>query len=300
MYGDDYYFLEMNTRLQVEHPVTECITGIDLVGWQLDVAEGGCCRTRRSRPDGHAIEVRLYAEDSRADDLPSTGIVSRFNFDDPRLRVDTGIATGSTVSPYYDPMLAKVISHGRDRRTAAARLAAGLRAGVVHGVVTNRDLLVSILESPAFLDDVTTTAFLSDHADLRTQQPPAADLAAARLAAAAGYWSAVSGDVPDAQAAGVPAGWRNVARPGGVSVTLEGLSSQVDAGDGGAPSRVGSAGRWGLAEAAETTGQQFGDEAVEWFDGTVRILDRSASPATASDAPASAGRVRRTGRLRCS
>ena len=285
VYGDDYYFLEMNTRLQVEHPVTECITGIDLVGWQLDVAEGRLLPDPPLAPDGHAIEVRLYAEDSRADDLPSTGIVSRFNFDDPRLRVDTGIATGSTVSPYYDPMLAKVISHGRDRRTAAARLAAGLRAGVVHGVVTNRDLLVSILESPAFLDDVTTTAFLSDHADLRTQQPPAADLAAARLAAAAGYWSAVSGDVPDAQAAGVPAGWRNVARPGGVSVTLEGLSSQST--PAMAVHRRGSVpqARWGLAEAAETTGQQFGDEAVEWFDGTVRILDRSASPATASDAP---------------
>ena len=264
--GDDYFFLEMNTRLQVEHPVTEEVTGLDLVGWQLDVASGGRLPTPPQAPSGHAIEVRLYAEDPRHDDLPSTGVVDVFDVADPRLRVDTGITAGSVVSPYYDPMLAKVIAAGRTRAEAAAKLQAGLAAARIHGVTTNRDMLCAILATPAFLDEVTTTAFLTEHPEVRHGGPTAAVRQQHAVAAAAVVWSSQGGAVPDVAAGVASPAWRNVARPAGVALRLTGRDADA-LGAGGIQvhrRRNGDATQWGIAAAPE----QLGADAAE-----VRLLD---------------------------
>ena len=161
-----FYFLEMNTRLQVEHPVTEEVTGLDLVELQLRVAEGEPLppEVREAAITGHAIEVRLYAEDVPAGFLPVTGTLHRFAIPSgPGLRVDTGFRDGSAVSPHYDAMLAKVIAHGRTRADAARLLARALRDAQIHGLTTNRDLLVAILREPEFLAGATDTGYLTRH-----------------------------------------------------------------------------------------------------------------------------------------
>ena len=286
--GDDYYFLEMNTRLQVEHPVTEAVTGIDLVAWQLDVAEGKRLPDPPAEPVGHAIEARLYAEDARHDDLPSTGVVTAFGFD-PELRVDTGVVAGSEVTPFYDPMLAKVIAHAPDRRAAAAVLARGLRSGQIHGVLTNRDLLVAVLESPQFRDEPTTTAFLQRHRHLRDAAPGVEVAAAHALAAAAAVLAlGASADAAGGASASVPTAWRNVQRPDGVGIELTGeqaaelaanLASAVVAGGAGpAPSatariqvrrRIGRDGapRWGFAAPSGAVGRA--PDSVSWSGDSV-------------------------------
>ena len=161
--GQRFYFLEMNTRLQVEHPVTEMVTGTDLVEWQIRVARGE--RLPAAQDDihrtGHAIEVRLYAEDPARGYLPNTGTLHAFEVP-ASLRVDSGVVSGSEVSSFYDPMLAKVIAHAPDRVTAAQSLALGLRAARLHGLVTNRDSLIAVLESDRFVSGDTTTAFLEE------------------------------------------------------------------------------------------------------------------------------------------
>ena len=179
-----FYFLEMNTRLQVEHPVTEEVTGLDLVELQLLIAEGEPlpARAREARISGHAIEVRLYAEDVAAGFAPATGVLHRFRFPAaPGIRVDTGFRDGSVVSPHYDAMLAKVVAHGPTRADAARRLARALGQAGIHGVTTNRDLLVAILREPEFLAGGTDTGYLTRH-------EPAA-LAAARAGPPAIRWS---------------------------------------------------------------------------------------------------------------
>jgi len=161
-----FYFLEMNTRLQVEHPVTEEVTGLDLVELQLRIAEGEPlpASARQARINGHAIEVRLYAEDVPAGFVPTTGTLHRFAFPPaPGIRVDTGFRDGSVVSPHYDAMLAKVIAHGRTRADAARRLARALGRAAIHGMTTNRDLLVAILREPEFLAGGTDTGYLTRH-----------------------------------------------------------------------------------------------------------------------------------------
>ena len=197
-----FFFLEMNTRLQVEHPVTEMVTGIDLVEWQIRVARGEVLPKGQEeiRRQGHAIEVRLYAEDPARGYLPNTGILREFAVD-PALRVDSGVEAGSLVTAYYDPMLAKVIAHAEDRESSASQLARGLRASRIHGLVTNRDSLVAILESPRFLSGETTTAFLEEEPAVLGPVVPS-DVRDRHLASIA-----VQGrPVLD----GVPAGWRNV------------------------------------------------------------------------------------------
>ena len=146
-----FWFLEVNTRLQVEHPVTELVTGLDLVALQLRIAEGEPLPTAvtEARIEGHAIEVRLYAEDVPAGFLPATGTLHRFHVP-AGVRVDAGVADGSVVGPHYDPMLAKVIAHGTTRTDAARRLRRALRGAQIHGVVTNRELLVAILDDADF------------------------------------------------------------------------------------------------------------------------------------------------------
>ncbi len=158
-----FWFLEVNTRLQVEHPVTEAVTGLDLVRQQIRVAQGLPLEHTQAdlAIDGHAIEARLYAEDVPAGFLPATGTLAAFAFpDDPAVRLDSGVEAGSVVGVAFDPMLAKVIAHAPTRAEAALRLALALERATIAGVVTNRDLLVSSLRHPAFLAGDTTTDFL--------------------------------------------------------------------------------------------------------------------------------------------
>src|SRR4051812_18333074 len=151
----------MNTRLQVEHPVTELVTGLDLVRLQLLVAQGQPLPPEAllAGIEGHAVEARLYAEDVPAGYLPATGTIHLFEPDEG-VRVDTGVETGSVVSPYYDAMLAKVVAHGATREEACARLAGALERTRVHGVTTNRDLLVRVLRSAEFLGGEVDTGYL--------------------------------------------------------------------------------------------------------------------------------------------
>ncbi len=161
-----FYFLEMNTRLQVEHPVTEMVTGLDLVAWQLRVAAGERLPLLQDVIvlKGHAIEARLYAEDPSRNFLPQTGTIAAFvPSTRAGVRTDHGIATGWTVSPYYDPMLAKVIGYGATREEARRRLIAGLEDTVLLGLSDNKSFLVSMLKHPAFVAGDATTGFIGAH-----------------------------------------------------------------------------------------------------------------------------------------
>jgi len=162
----NFYFLEMNTRLQVEHAVTEAITGIDMVGWQLRIAAGEPLPL--AQPDlqflGHAIEARLYAEDPYTDFLPQSGLLADWRpAKGEGVRIDHGVAPGENISPFYDPMLAKVIAHGGTREEARRRLIVALEDTVVLGLNTNRAFLVAALRHPAFIAGEATTAFIERH-----------------------------------------------------------------------------------------------------------------------------------------
>jgi acetyl-CoA carboxylase biotin carboxylase subunit len=161
-----FYFLEMNTRLQVEHAVTEAVLGLDLVALQIAVARGEALPFEQDdvAVRGHAIEVRLYAEDPQRDFLPSTGTLIRYRPPEgPGVRHDGGFAEGDEVSPYYDPMLAKLITWGVDRQAAMGRMAAALETWTVHGVVTNLGLLRRIVSHEAFCAGETHTGFIEEH-----------------------------------------------------------------------------------------------------------------------------------------
>ncbi len=167
-----FFFLEMNTRLQVEHPVTECVTGFDLVAWQLDIAAGKPLPITQDelRIRGHAIEVRLYAEDPYAGFLPQTGPIVRFD-PPPGIRVDSGIRSGGEVSAFYDPMLAKLIAHGRDRDEALRKLRRGLRETVFLGPVTNLGFLQTLLDDPEMLAGTIKTDTLDARFAERPERP---------------------------------------------------------------------------------------------------------------------------------
>ncbi|MDQ2715838.1 MAG: acetyl/propionyl/methylcrotonyl-CoA carboxylase subunit alpha [Chloroflexota bacterium] len=171
-----FYFLEMNTRLQVEHPVTELVTGIDLVRHQILIAAGESLSLTQEQisPRGHAIEMRLYAEDPDQDFLPSTGSITRFvKPEGPGIRVDSGIDSGDEITQYYDPMIAKLIVYGEDRPAAIARMRATLEQTIVFGVRTNAPLLHAIAMHPAFEEGYTHTNFLNEQRllDRRNEQP---------------------------------------------------------------------------------------------------------------------------------
>ncbi len=164
-----FFFLEMNTRLQVEHPVTECLTGTDLVAWQLDVANGRPLPLTQEQVErrGAAIEVRLYAEDPSKDFLPTFGHMYAYEHAaTPGIRYDDGIASGREITTFFDPMIAKIISHAPTRHEAASRLGNALRGLILHGPMTNRDYLAAIVDSPAYRSGDTTTAFVEEHPEL--------------------------------------------------------------------------------------------------------------------------------------
>ncbi|MBB1519481.1 geranyl-CoA carboxylase subunit apha [Aquipseudomonas guryensis] len=205
----EFFFLEMNTRLQVEHPVTELITGQDLVAWQIHAAEGQPLPLKQDeiRLTGHAMEVRLYAEDSAHNFLPQTGAVLRW---EPALlygiRIDHGLVEGQAVTPFYDPMLAKVIAYGATRDEARRKLARAVEDCVLLGVNGNQRFLANLLKHPEFAAGNATTAFIGEHfADdpsLTPQAPAAAELA---TAAALLYQGSANARAHQ----GGLAGWRN-------------------------------------------------------------------------------------------
>ncbi|PWB61581.1 MAG: carbamoyl-phosphate synthase subunit L [Bradyrhizobiaceae bacterium] len=180
-----FWFMEMNTRLQVEHPVTEAITGLDLVELQFRVAAGERLPLTQDEVPlrGHAVEARLYAEDPERGFLPSTGTLAALALPEGEgIRVDTGVAQGSTVSPWYDPMIAKVIAHGTTREEALGRLASALRRTVVAGPRANASFLAALLSHPEFVEGRFDTGFIDRHLAALTRVDPPAE---ARLIARA-------------------------------------------------------------------------------------------------------------------
>ena len=182
-----FYFLEMNTRLQVEHPVTELITGLDLVALQISVAQGEPLGMRQDdvKLEGAAIEVRLYTEDPSQDFLPASGPVELWQpATGVGVRVDAGICTGQAISPFYDPMVAKVIGYGPDRESARLRLIEALKETVLFGTPNNKNFLIQCLEKQSFIDGAATTAFIAEEfpaVDLQTTPPSFADSAVAAV-----------------------------------------------------------------------------------------------------------------------
>lgn len=199
-----FYFLEMNTRLQVEHPVTELITGLDLVDWQLQIAAGQPLPLTQSQVTltGHAMEVRLYAEDPAQGFLPQTGDVLRW---EPAAcaRIDHGLREGETISPFYDPMLGKIIAHGATREEARRKLLRAVEDTVLLGVTTNQRFLVDLLKQPDFIAGKFSTAFIAEHFGQIAPQAPSVEQLS--LAAALFYRHSA-----DQHPQGL-AGWRNTA-----------------------------------------------------------------------------------------
>ena len=196
----EFYFLEMNTRLQVEHPVTELITGQDLVEWQIDVAQGAPLPLTQDQVSltGHAIEVRLYAEDTSKNYMPQTGTITQWKIPTiDGLRVDHGIQTGQVVSPFYDPMLAKVITWGKNRNDAIRKLRKALNELVIFGVTTNQYFLAEILSNPQFVAGDFSTAFLGDtFKDNHSLQAPELNAEAAAIAALLSHCTRAASPTP--------------------------------------------------------------------------------------------------------
>jgi propionyl-CoA carboxylase alpha chain len=206
-----FYFLEVNTRLQVEHPVTELVTGIDLVRAQLLVAAGEPLPPEmlHTTPTGHAVEVRLYAEDVAAGFIPVSGTLTTLEFPDvPGVRVDAGFTSGSTVSTFYDSMLAKVIGYGRTRDEACAKVARALRESLIHGVTTNRDLLVGILREPDFRSGAIDTGYLQRHDPAQLMAPDTDPSSTHAIVAALAAQAARRAETP--LLPGLPSGWRTL------------------------------------------------------------------------------------------
>ncbi len=208
---ESFYFLEVNTRLQVEHPVTEAILGLDLVRLQLDIAAHRPLPFRQEDlvPRGHAIEVRLCAEDPRVDHLPAIGSVHRWQPAlEPGVRFDSGIAAGSAVTIHYDSMLAKVIAHGPTRDEAARKLSRALSGTVVQGLRTNAEFLARLLDTPSFRAAELDTSFLARHPELTQPVADQPDIDRVHAVAAALWQQAQHRRAADVLST-LPSGWRN-------------------------------------------------------------------------------------------
>jgi geranyl-CoA carboxylase alpha subunit len=272
----EFYFLEMNTRLQVEHPVTELVTGVDLVAWQLRIAEGETLPLTQDEValTGHAIEARLYAEDPARGFLPQTGPLLRWRPAD-HARVDSGVEEGGVVSPHYDPMIAKVIVQGRDRREACRKLAQALRQSELFGLVTNKTFLARICEHPGFIRGEATTTFLDEHfADdesMRTVAPSDRALASAAVIRTV---TGADGLVDDAR----DVGWRS---GGPIWVTVD-----LDHGDEVVSLQVHTMGkgrfdvRW-----AEEEARHVELEVVARGDDEIVLTDRPSEEASEAETP---------------
>ena len=238
--GDAFHFLEVNPRLQVEHPVTECITGLDLVELQIRAAAGEALTLAQAdvRCDGHAVEARLYAEDPEHGFLPSTGTLHWLEWPKDEVRIDSGVEPGSAITPHYDPMIAKLIAHGVDRDQAMARLRAALAATRLAGVASNLAFLQALLESPAVAAGIPDTGTIDAMAG-RAMVPAAAWRVAAPHIAAA--WAFATGRGDDfAQPA---SSWRALTHWRlGAGTVHEPLQPQFEVGAGGdaEPARVGT------------------------------------------------------------
>ncbi len=223
---DSFFFIEMNTRLQVEHPVTEAVTGIDLVEWQLRVASGETLPRRQDEIafSGHAIEARLYAEDPAADFRPSTGRLLMLSLPSgPGLRVDSGVEKGSVVSPYYDAMLAKVIASGASREQAMQRLAAALGEIRVAGPKTNLAFLSAIVAAPEFRAGGVDTGFVDRVLPILGGEAPRPTLAASAVA----EWAAREA-AEAAAVVGGPWGRTDAFELGGVTPRRITVAAEVD------------------------------------------------------------------------
>ncbi|MFE4262429.1 biotin carboxylase N-terminal domain-containing protein [Streptomyces sp. NPDC056883] len=218
------YFLEMNTRLQVEHPVTEAVFGIDLVALQLRIAEGAALPLQPPTPAGHAVEARLYAEDPALDWRPQTGVLHTLDVPSP-VRVDTGFTDGDTVSVHYDAMLAKVVAHAPTRAEAVRALAQALAGARIHGLTTNRELLVRSLRHPEFAAARLDTGFYERHLPALTETAP--DDPAPGLCALAAALAEAAPE-PDAPLATRLGGWRNLrSQPQSRHYTAAGTAYEV-------------------------------------------------------------------------
>ena len=206
-----FYFLEVNTRLQVEHPVTECVTGLDLVEEQILVAQGEALRLTQDvvRLDGAAIEVRLYAEDPSAGFLPQSGRIVDWDLPSAEgLRVDSGVETGSEVSIHYDPMLAKIITYAETRALALQRMRSALRNLSVQGVTTNREFLLRVLDHPAFIAGDIDTHFIDKHLQGQLGDG-ASESDEQRAAIAAALAAQQQRNRERVLVPNIPSGWRN-------------------------------------------------------------------------------------------
>jgi len=307
----DFWFLEVNTRLQVEHPVTEAVTGVDLVREQLLVAQGLPLSVTQDglAIDGHAIEARLYAEDPAAGFLPATGTLADWcPATAPPCRWDAGVAAGSVVGVEFDPMLAKVIAHAPTRGEAALALALALRRSRIRGVTTNRDFLVAALRHPDFLAARTTTSFIQRSAVPLARHPSPAELRTAAIGAALAAQAAARAAAP--VLATLPSGWRNTVMPperaqyrhgpdavavsyarqrdGRFAVTVTGAGLAPDgAPETGEPGQDGSAGPARPESAAQDSATQGSAAADSTGSGaaTAPGPDAAPGPAATSAAP---------------
>lgn len=227
----NFYFLEMNTRLQVEHPVTELVTGIDLVDWQIRIASGEPlpCLQEDINFDGHAIEVRIYAEDPLNNFMPQTGKIEYFEpYENEGVRIDHGLHSGCRITPYYDAMLAKLICWGRNREEARRRLIKALTQTRILGLITNKGFLIDLLEEEEFASGDTTTGFVSEQLleKLRSREN-------LEQIAVTGALLAQNGMQNRIQSTGRQGGWSNTEpmqirdklRIGGVEKTVSSLAS---------------------------------------------------------------------------
>lgn len=223
--GGEFFFMEMNTRLQVEHPVTELITGQDLVAWQLEVAAGGKLPLTQKQVTltGHAMEARLYAEDPAQDFMPQTGPVLRWRLPEGLdVRVDHGVHEGGEITPHYDPMIAKVITHGATRDEARRKLVSALRRTELLGVVHNRDFLARVCDHPAFAAGKVTTAFIAEHmANDPSMAAPAPNEQTWALAALTVYLARAGGRAPET------IGWRGASQIDSVLRLVNGEANRL-------------------------------------------------------------------------